>query len=142
MAEPFRRAVQADPAPSKVEPLPKAEPEEAKEGTPTTPRTETKESVDSLLVSYQTDQGRPFTATYFDVQNVWDKEPTLKRDLLEIEGYLRSQVESKKLANDTKAADNFIKELERKAGIVRYETPATRIEKLLAYIDFRKVVDS
>lgn len=95
-----------------------------------------------LLYTYEDEQKRPYTADYFEVPSVWDKEPALKRDLQEIEGYIRSQVTDGKLDNSTKAADLFLKELERKAGLTRYEAAPQRIQKLLAYIDFRKVVDS
>jgi hypothetical protein len=96
----------------------------------------------SLFATYEADQKHPYVADYFEVPDMWDKEETLARDLKEIEGYLRSRVENQKLANSTKAAKEFLKELERKAGLTRYESAPQRIEKILAYIDFKKVVDS
>ncbi len=94
----------------------------------------------SLFASYEADQKRPYAADYFEVPEMWDKEPTLSRDLKEIEGYIREQVEGKKLDNSTKAAKDYLKELERKAGLSRYEPAPQRIEKILAYIDFQRVV--
>lgn len=95
-----------------------------------------------LFYTYEDDQKKPYAAEYFEVNDVWDKEPTLARDLKEIEGYVRSQVSDKKVDNSTKAAKEFLKELERKAGLSRYESHPQRIQKVLAYIDFKKVVDS
>lgn len=95
----------------------------------------------SLFATYEDDQKSPYTAKYFEVDNVWKEEPTLARDLKEIEGYVREQVTSKKVANTVKAAQKFLKELERKAGLSTYESPNKRIDKLLAYIDFRRTVD-
>lgn len=95
----------------------------------------------SLFATYEADQKKPYVANYFEVSDVWDKEPTLARDLKEIEGYVRSQVEGKKVDNTTKAAAQFLKELERKSGLTRYENTNQRINKLLAYVDFLKVVD-
>lgn len=99
-------------------------------------------SVSDLFATYEGDQKKPYTAEYFEVSDIWDKEPTLARDLKEIEGYVRSQVENKKVDNSTKAAKEFLKEIERKAGLSRYESQPQRIQKILAYIDFKKVVDS
>jgi hypothetical protein len=99
-----------------------------------------KVSVPDLLVSYEEDQGKPYTAKYFDVENMWNKEPTLKRDIKEIDGYLKELVAKGKLDNSTKAADLYIKELERKAGLSRYESSTNRISKILAYIDFKRFV--
>lgn len=100
-----------------------------------------KVSVPELLVSYEEDQGKPYVAKYLAVDDVWSKEPSLKRDVQEIQGYLNEQVKNGKLDNSTKAADIFIKELERKAGLTRYESTPNRIAKILAYIDFQKVVN-
>lgn len=96
----------------------------------------------SLFATYELDQKRPFMADYFEVGNVWDKEETLGRDLKEIEGYIRTQVEAEKVDNSIKAVKEYVKELERKAGLSRYESTSQRIQKILAYIDFRKVVES
>jgi hypothetical protein len=85
---------------------------------------------------------KPYMADYFEISDVWDKEPTLARDLKEIEGYIRERVGNKKVDNSTKAANQYIKELERKAGLSRYESTPQRIQKVLAYIDFQKVVES
>lgn len=95
----------------------------------------------SLFATYEADQKRPFMADYFEVPQVWDKEPGMSRDIKEIEGYIRQQVSDKKIDNSIKAVKEFVKELERKAGLSRYESTPQRIVKLLAYLDFRKVVD-
>lgn len=95
----------------------------------------------SLFVTYEADQKRPFMADYFDVPQMWDKEEGMKRDMQEIEGYIREQVNGKKVDNSIKAAKEFIKSLEREAGLTRYEAVPQRISKILAYIDFRRVVN-
>ena len=95
----------------------------------------------SAFYTYEGDNMRPYTADYFEVSGVWDEDTSLARDLREIEGYIREQVHLGKLENTTKAAAQFIKELERKAELTRHESGPVRIQKLLSYIDFRKVVD-
>jgi hypothetical protein len=100
-----------------------------------------KVSVPELLVSYEEDQGKPYVAKYFDVGDTWNKEKGLERDIKEIDGFLKEQVSKGNLDNSTKAADQFIKELERKAGLSRYESVNNRISKLLAYIDFKRFVN-
>lgn len=100
---------------------------------------ETKPS--DLFATYEESQGKPYVADYFEIEGIWNKQPELKRELKEIEGYVREQVTKKKLANSTRAVEKFIKEMERKAGLSRYENVNQRITKILAYIDFRKVVD-
>jgi len=95
-----------------------------------------------LLATYRDDMGKPYVAEYLDVTNVWDQDKTLQRDVEEIEGYLQEQVKNGVLDNSTRAGKEFLKQLERDAGLTRYESGANRIQKLLAYIDFKRVVNS
>ncbi len=97
--------------------------------------------VDSLLATYQDDQGLPYTAKYLDLDGVWDKTDGLTNELKTIEGYLREEVSKGNLDNSTKAAEKYLKELEKKAGTNPYESTTKRISRLLAYIDFQKVVN-
>lgn len=98
-------------------------------------------SVPDLLVSYEEDQGKPYVAKYFDLETMWAREPSLKRDIQEIEGYLKEEVSKGNLDNSTRAAGKFIKEMERKAGLTTYESTPNRISKILAYIDFKRIVN-
>lgn len=95
-----------------------------------------------LLATYRDDMGKPYVAEYLGVNNVWDQDKNLQRDVEEIEGYLQEQVKSGSVDNSTKAGKEFLKNLERQAGLSRYESGAQRIQKLLAYIDFKRVVNS
>ena len=98
-----------------------------------------KVSVPNLFASYEEDQGKPYTAEYFELDHMW-KQPELKRDITEINEYIKEQVSKGKVDNSTKAVDQFLKEMERKAGLTRYESTNNRITKILAYIDFQRVV--
>ena len=97
-----------------------------------------KVSVPELLVSYEEDQGKPYVAQYLELDTMWNKDKGLERDIREIDSYLKDQVSKGKLDNSTKAANQFIKELERSAGLTRYESVNNRISKLLPYIDFKR----
>ena len=101
--------------------------------------TSSKVSVPDLFVSYEEDQGKPYTADYFELEHTW-KQPELRREIEEINGYIKEQVSKGKVDNSTKAVAAYLKEMERKAGLTRYESTNNRITKILAYIDFQKVV--
>jgi hypothetical protein len=77
--------------------------------------------IDTLLATYQEDQGNPYVAQYLDVKDVWDKTENLKGEVNLIEDYLRDQVKKGDLDNTTKAADKYL--------------------KILAYIEFQRVVN-
>jgi hypothetical protein len=95
-----------------------------------------------LVATYSEDMGKPYVAKYLDLETVWDKEPTMSQELKEIEGFIQDQVKRGNLENSTKATDKYLKEIERKAGLTGYESATKRISTLIAYIDFRKVVDA
>lgn len=94
-----------------------------------------------LLSTYQDDMGKPYVAKYLELDTVWDAEPHLRNELATIEGFIREQVKKGNLENSTKAADKYLKDLEKRAETNPYESTTNRISKLLAYIEFRNVVD-
>jgi hypothetical protein len=98
------------------------------------------EHKDTLLATYQQEIGKPYVATYFDMPTMWDKDPSIKNDLSTIEGYLNSMQAKGKLENSTKAAAKYLREMEKKAETNPYESTTNRINKLIAYIDFQRVV--
>lgn len=112
-----------------------------------TPEADTKNSVvgtkstNDLVATYESEHGKPYVAKYLNVDSIAN-EPEFKRDLGEIEGFIRSRVENKQLDNSTHATDKYLKELEKKAGLTGYETSNKRISSLLAYIDFIRKVES
>jgi hypothetical protein len=96
----------------------------------------------SLFATYEDDQKHPYVADYFGVPDVWDKEEGFKNELRTIEGYLREKVTKGDLSNKTKDVQKYLQEFEKKAGTNPYENTHKRISQILAYIDFRKVIDS
>lgn len=100
------------------------------------------ESKNDLVATYADEHGKPYVAKSLEVENIWDKEPTMKRELETLEGYIVEQVKQGKLENSTRATDKFIKELYKKADVNPHEGYQKKIDKLLAYIDFRRVIDA
>lgn len=125
---------------------PVSPPVTASEATAPTPITEGGSGhdthIDTLLATYADDQGKPYVANYLEIEDVWKRQPELKLEVETIEGYLRKLVSEGKLDNSTRAAAKYLKEMEKKAGSNPYDSANQRIAKLLAYIDFKKVVDS
>lgn len=105
-------------------------------------RTEPIIKVPDLMYTYEGDQGHPYTAEYFEVKEVWNKTPEMERDIKEIEGYVREQVSKGSVDNSLKAAEKFLREMERSAGLTRYESTNNRISKLIAYIDFKRIANA
>lgn len=98
--------------------------------------------LDGLLVTYQDDQGKPWAAKYLEIDDVWKDQPELKLEVETIEGFLRDQVSKNRLDNSIRAAEKYLKEIEKKSGSNPYDSTNQRITKILAYIDFLKVVHS
>lgn len=99
-------------------------------------------SAGELLYTYEDEVRMPYVANYLGIKDIWDKEPSLENEVKELESYLRQMVVSKKLDNNTNAAQKYLERMEKDAGIEPYENANRRIEKLRKYIEFRKVVDS
>ncbi len=97
--------------------------------------------VPELLATYAEDMGKPYTATYFELDSVWDSEPTLSNELRTIEGFMQSEIKKGNLENNVKAGEQYLREIEKKAETNPYESTTKRIQKILAYIEFRRVID-
>jgi hypothetical protein len=93
-----------------------------------------------LVATYMEDMGKPYVAKYLNIESFADR-PEFARDLAEIEGFIKDRVAKGELDNSTKAADKYLKDLERKAGLTTYESTNQRITKLLAYIDFIRTIE-
>ena len=98
--------------------------------------------IPELLATYEEDQGKPYSADYYELSQVWDKTDNLSQELKGIDKYLRELVESGKLDNNTKTAKKFLADLEKKAGIEQFDNTNKRISRLTAYIQFRRTVDA
>lgn len=134
MSEPFRTAQSVTP------PQPIVEDEPATTAVALSPPQQT--NAEAIAEAPGTSDKVPYVASYLEIENIWQKHPELKNDINHIEGYLRTQVAEGKLENSEKAKRLFLSEFERKAGTHPYESANQRITKILAYINFRKVVDS
>jgi hypothetical protein len=99
------------------------------------------ETPNDLVATYADEHGKPYVAKYLNMDK-FANEPEFKRDLGEIEGFIKDRVEKKQLDNSTRATDKYLKELEKKAGLTGYESTNKRISSLLAYIDFIRKVES
>jgi hypothetical protein len=99
------------------------------------------ESKNDLVATYMDEKGKPYVAKYLQVENLAN-EPEYKRDLGEIEGFIKDRVTKGKLENSTRATDKYLKEIEKKAGLTGYENANKKISSLLAYIDFIRKIES
>lgn len=96
---------------------------------------------DTLLATYHESTGKPYIAQYLGVDDIWDEPETgLKEELVDIEKYLRSQVEDKLIENSTDAGKKLLKKLEKGAEIQPEDRTVVKIDKLRAYIGFKRQV--
>lgn len=91
---------------------------------------------DTLLATYQDEVGTPYTAQYFEIPSVWSDD-SMRESVQAIENHLRVQVSEKQLANTTKAAEKYLRSLEKKADVDPImDSPSKRLDRLVAYIEF------
>jgi hypothetical protein len=96
---------------------------------------------DTLLATFHESTGKPYVAKYLGIEDIWDEPETgLKGDLVEIENYLRSQVEDQLIENSIEAGKSLLKRLEKGAEIRPEDRTTTKIDKLKAYIRFKSEV--
>ena len=122
--------------------------------SPSTPRTTTapktvankdlKVSGDSDVevpfLDYRSEHKTPFCADFFDLGEHGSNE-IYNDDIGVIEEYLKDQVNSGKMQNDTKMARDKLKQMEKMVGYDKTERTIVKMAKLAAYVKFLKETD-
>lgn len=65
------------------------------------------------IALYHELKGKPYSAVYFEVGDIWDRSESLKADLMDIDEYYRNQVSSGKLADGVDSFKALIHEAEK-----------------------------
>lgn len=114
--------------------------------TPTESKSDATGSVQSdsdttTYSTYSSDQGHPYTAKYYGIENIYDEGDLFSDEIKTVEGYFKSKIESGALADTTQAIRDQIKGIEKVAGIGKNEPTTMRISKLVAYVKFLQETD-
>lgn len=99
------------------------------------------ESDDSSFTQYKGEQGHPYTAKYYGIENIYDEGDLFSDEISTVERYFRSKIESGALADTTQAIRDQIKSIEKVANIGKNEPTTMRISKLVAYVKFLQETD-
>lgn len=98
--------------------------------------------VETPIALYEQLKGKPYTAEYYDVEDIWD-DPDLgmKDDIKAIEKYYVSKVQKNEIADGKDNFKKFVKSLEKAIGLTDMTPNTVRISKLAKYIKFMREAD-
>jgi len=98
--------------------------------------------VETPIALYEQLKGKPYTAEYYDVEDIWD-DPDLgmKDDIKAIEKYYVSKVQKNEIADGKDNFKKFVKSLEKAIGLSDMSPNTVRISKLAKYIKFMREAD-
>jgi len=98
--------------------------------------------VETPIALYEQLKGKPYTAEYYDVEDIWD-DPDLgmKDDIKAIEKYYVSKVQKNEIADGKDNFKKFVKSLEKAIALSDMSPNTVRISKLAKYIKFMREAD-
>ena len=96
---------------------------------------------DVPFLDYRRFNHKPFMADYYGIENIWDVDSTITKEVETVEDYLKGQVEVGELKNDTEAVKKKIKKLEKMANIDDTERTSDKMRKLVAFINYQKELE-
>jgi hypothetical protein len=92
-------------------------------------------TVEAPFTEYRNVNKLPLTADYIDAKLTWD-EAYMVDDVMKIEDYLTTLVNTGELENSVKSAKNKLKDLEKMAGIDKLESKAQKLIKLATFVEY------
>jgi len=102
----------------------------------------TGDDVDTPIALYEQLKGKPYTAEYYDVEDIWDNPDLgMKDDIKAIEKYYVSKVQKNEIADGKDNFKKFVKSLEKAIGLSDMSPNTVRISKLAKYIKFMEEAD-
>jgi len=96
---------------------------------------------DVPFLDYRRFNHKPFMADYYGIENIWDVDATITKEVETVEDYLKQQVELGELRNKTEAVKKKIKKLEKMANIDETERTSDKMRKLVAFINYQKELE-
>lgn len=93
----------------------------------------------TLFVTYEADAGHPYIAEYFDIKNVYS-DPSFSKEVKNIDSFLKDKVSSKQLDDKVDSIKSYLREAEKKAGVDKTETNATKLVKINAFINMQREI--
>ncbi|HRY74379.1 MAG TPA: hypothetical protein P5098_01680 [Candidatus Dojkabacteria bacterium] len=98
--------------------------------------------VETPIALYEQLKGKPYTAEYYDVEDIWDNPDLgMKDDIKAIEKYYVSKVQKNEIADGKDNFKKFVKSLEKAIGLSDMSPNTVRISKLAKYIKFMREAD-
>lgn len=105
------------------------------------PTTQRDVEVEVPFTLYRQDKGKSLIAEYFGIEDGWDDKNVYGKEVEEIEQYFEDKIGQGGIENTPKAVKEVLKRYEKAIGYTPEERTVVKVQKLIAYLDFRRVVD-
>lgn len=120
---------------SKIESAPEASVDEVVNKPIDTAQTPNVTKVETPYLAYEDETGTPFVVDYYELGNLWNKDKAYTAEVMDIESFIKGKIKAKEVANALSAVKSYLRGLEITVGAKDHEPKATRMNKLLNYIE-------
>lgn len=99
-------------------------------------------SVEPPFTDYQTAHTDPFTVEYYDLGKYWNTDEIYTKEVGVIEDFLRLKISRGEIDNSLEAVKEYMKRIERTAGVEKTDSTVVKVGKVSAYTEFMTKVNS
>jgi len=97
--------------------------------------------VEPPFTNYRGEKDQSYIAKYLGIEEGWNDKNVYGKEIDEIEQYFKDKIGRGDIDNTTEAVKETLKKYEKEIGYDKTERMVVKVQKLIAYLSFRRVVD-
>jgi hypothetical protein len=105
------------------------------------PEVQPEVKVEVPFTLYRADKGKSLIAEHYGIEEGWDDKNVYGKEIDEIEEYFTEKIEKGDIENSPEVIKGLLKKYEADLKLEKEDRTVVKIQKLIAYLDFKKTVD-
>jgi hypothetical protein len=97
--------------------------------------------IEPPFTNYRSEKNQSYIAKYLGIEEGWDDKNVYGKEINEIEEFFKDKIDRGDIDNSTEAVKETLKKYEKEIGCDKTERMVVKVQKLIAYLSFRRVVD-
>ena len=92
------------------------------------------DSIEPPFTNYESVHHKPFTVDYFELGSFWNQDNAYSQEVKTVETFIQNQILMGKVDNSLKAVKEYMKDIEKLAGIKSFERQTSKMERIISYM--------
>jgi hypothetical protein len=93
-------------------------------------------TIEPPFTDYESAHAYPFVVEHYDLGKYWNTDSAYTGEVATIQQYIRGRIDSSEVDNSLGAVREFIKTMEKTAGVTKFDSTTVKVGKVAAYARF------